>query len=232
MTVTVETTNAGCHADVTPAALERLVQQAGDDNPYLIVTRDDRPGFAQAHIVPPKRDGRRRFRVEYREDDASPMRSTELVLERAVDVLLGWAFDRTGWTARIRWHTEKLEPYVNLRGQCEFAPGPDGARLCRLHGKSDERAPDAPELAPLWDIVGDGADDDAAYAEFFTRLYIFLSEEPLDVRIAWGWWLGQWIVKLPREQIPAVRLHLDADQQDRLQKVTKRVWPESATAEG
>ena len=226
MTVEVETTTAGCYVDVTPAGLERLVQQASDDNPYLIVTRDDRKGFAQAHVVPPKRDGRRRFLVEYREDEDAPMRSTELVLERAVDVLLGWAFDRTGWTAGIRWRTEKLESMVDLRGQCVFGDGPEGARTCRLRGTRAERAPESPELDPVWEIVGDGESDDAAYAELFTRLAEHLNRAPLDARIAWGQWLGQWIVKVPRDEARARRTILDEDQRRRVDASSKRTWPD------
>lgn len=227
MTVEVETTKAGCHVDITPAGLERLVHQASDENPYLIVTRDDRKGFAQAHVVPPKRDGRRRFLVEYRNDEDSPMRSTELVLERAVNVLLGWGFDRDGWTAGIRWHTEKLESVLDLRGQCEFADGGQGSRTCRLRGTQVERAPESPELSPMWGIVGDGESDDAAWAELFTRLAEHMNGASLEPRIAWAQWLSQWVVKVPREEARQRRSFLNEEQQQRVAASSRRTWPES-----
>ena len=226
MTVAVETAAAGCHLDVTPAALERLVHQATDENPYLIVTREDREGFAQAHLVPSKRDGRRRFLVEYREGPEAPMRSTELVIDRAVGVLTGWAFDHPHFADGIRWHTEKLESMVDLRGQCEFADAPAGGRTCRLSGTPAERAPGAPELAVVWAVVGEGTTDDAAFNEFVTRMAELVNRADSDVRVAWGTWLGQWIVKVPREEVARRRSQLDEDQQRRVRASSKRHWPE------
>jgi hypothetical protein len=207
MTVIAETTTAGSYEVATPAELERIVMRMSAANPYVVVTRDDRKGFAQTHLE----DGRSVL-VEYRLSDRSLLRRAHLPRERAAAVLAGWAFDHDGWKRGIAWESDRFEQYVDVRSHCAFSATASGVS-CRLAGAAPEG------LEWLWEIEATEADEDAAYAEWITRSGVAANLAPPAARIASGELYGSWVVQGVRRP-----LRLSAEQCARIDASSPASW--------
>jgi len=211
MTVTAETTNAGTYQVKTPAELERVVLRMSTKNPYVVVTRDDRAGFAQTHLG----DNKATVLVEYRGGPRSMLNRAHLPREQAAQVLTGWAFDHPGWRRGISWESESMERYCDTSSHCSFTQTESGIS-CRLAGN----APTG--LEELWTIEAVAEVQQAAHAEWFTQIAIVVSSWPAGAPtgIAWAVLLGSWVVEGPHGNA----LRLSAQQRARIDAVSPMSW--------
>lgn len=182
--ITAETHSAGTYRVTTPGELERIVARMSVKNPYVVVTRDDRPGFAQAHVG----EGQATVLVEFRGGPRSMLNRTHLSREGAATVLVGWAFDQPGWRRGIPWERDKMQRYCDTRSHCRFTPSVDGV-TCRLDGEPP------PGLESAWAVAAVGNDEASAHAEWLTQTAVLMNTSTKETRIAWGKHLGEWIVE-------------------------------------
>lgn len=195
--ITAETHSAGTYRVTTPGELERIVARMSAKNPYVVVTRDDRPGFAQAHVG----EAQATVLVEYRGGPRSMLNRTRLSPEGAAAVLVGWAFDQPGWRRGIPWERDKMERYCDTRSHCRFTPSANGV-TCRLAGEPP------PGLESAWEVAAEGKDEASAHAEWLTLTAVLMNTSTKETRIAWGIHLGGWVVegKKPPSRLTAEQL--------------------------
>ena len=95
--ITVMTDPQGAYPDASEERLVSLVERIGDDINFVIVERDDAPGFAQAT------SDASGFMVEYKAPDGEMWQARTTALGDAVTALSGWALDRRGWRDHLTW---------------------------------------------------------------------------------------------------------------------------------
>lgn len=95
--ITINTDAEGAYPNASDERLAFLVHRIGDDLEFVIVERDDAPGFAQAV----RRQGT--YTVEYQDPSGEQWQgcTEDAVVVR--DVLVGWSRDHAGWHDRLAW---------------------------------------------------------------------------------------------------------------------------------
>jgi len=95
--ITVITDVEGAYPDVSDDRLVALVDRLGDDLEFIIVERDDAPGFSQAI----KKDGT--YTVEFKDGSDEIWQAVTEDAAVVCEALLGWSHDRPGWRDTLTW---------------------------------------------------------------------------------------------------------------------------------
>lgn len=95
--ITISTDAEGAYPDASDDRLQALVERIGEDLEFVIVERDDAPGFAQAI----KKGAT--YTVEYQDPSEEQWQAFTDDATVVRDVLVGWSRDHAGWHDRLPW---------------------------------------------------------------------------------------------------------------------------------
>lgn len=103
--LTVETESQGSYADASEATIEMVISCLDRGNTYVILQREDRPeAFVQAALArTPDASFRPGYVVEHRDAGGVLWQVDAPDLTLVERLLVGWAFDRPGWSDGLDW---------------------------------------------------------------------------------------------------------------------------------
>lgn len=102
--VSIETERGGTYPSVPTDEITRFVGLLGGElGSYLIVTVDDRDGYAQAAIAPAAAKAPARFVIEHRDGPHQHYQSFTDEPAEVGRMLVGWVESTEGWRDRLEW---------------------------------------------------------------------------------------------------------------------------------